>query len=205
MFLFQRSPWIHGSEAALQFAENMMFMFLCRINRDIAPRTGQEEFQVLWGYHLRTECTILGHEGNLMEPLPLFFLASSLKSLSDLHYDRRLVGQSVLMSTPHLGSKTRVLLMSDSCRLVDVGRPLWWEDSFVVCNCCWPLAVQSFSAILASNHYVNCQMLVTRHGVFIDNCIYWTLVTTSKYKCFTDLCTVQTIVLQHTWSLPYLH
>jgi hypothetical protein len=29
---------------------------------------------------------------------------------------------------PHLGPKTRFLLLSDCCGFVNVGRPLWWED-----------------------------------------------------------------------------
>jgi hypothetical protein len=32
----------------------------------------------------------------------------------------------------HLGSKTRFLLLSDSCGFVDVGRPIWREDGSVV-------------------------------------------------------------------------
>jgi hypothetical protein len=35
IFLFQRSPQIHCSEATLQFAENMIFMFLRHLNTDI--------------------------------------------------------------------------------------------------------------------------------------------------------------------------
>jgi hypothetical protein len=37
---------------------------------------------------------------------------------------RRSVGQSVLVSSTHLGPKTRFLLLSDSCVFVDVGRSL---------------------------------------------------------------------------------
>jgi hypothetical protein len=35
---------------------------------------------------------------------------------------------------PHLGSKTRILLLSNSCGFVDVGHPLWWEDRSVICG-----------------------------------------------------------------------
>jgi hypothetical protein len=45
------------------------------------------------------------------------------KSKSKLCYGRRSVGQSVWVSSPHLGPKTR-FLMSGSCGFVDVGRPL---------------------------------------------------------------------------------
>jgi hypothetical protein len=33
---------------------------------------------------------------------------------------------------PHVGSKTRFLLLSDACSFVYVGRPLWREDGFVI-------------------------------------------------------------------------
>jgi hypothetical protein len=33
---------------------------------------------------------------------------------------------------------TRFLLLSDSCRLVDMGRSIWREDGSVVYICCWP-------------------------------------------------------------------
>jgi hypothetical protein len=55
-------------------------------------------------------------------------------------------GQSVSLGVePHLGLMTRYLLLFDSYGLVSVGRPLWREDGFVFCICCWPLPVQSFS------------------------------------------------------------
>jgi hypothetical protein len=43
------------------------------------------------------------------------------KSKSKLRYDRRSVCQSVLVSSTHLGPKTRFLLLSDSFGFVDVG------------------------------------------------------------------------------------
>jgi hypothetical protein len=49
-------------------------------------------------------------------------------------YDPRSVGQSVLEESTHLGYKTGSLLMSDSRRLVDVGRSLWREDGSVICQ-----------------------------------------------------------------------
>jgi hypothetical protein len=62
-----------------------------------------------------------------------------------LRYDRRSVSQSVLEWSTHLGLMTRFLLLSDSCRFVDVGRFLWWEDGSVVYNCCWPSPEQLLS------------------------------------------------------------
>jgi hypothetical protein len=38
------------------------------------------------------------------------------------------VNQSVLVSKPHLGPKTRFLLLPDNCEFVDARRPLWRED-----------------------------------------------------------------------------
>jgi hypothetical protein len=48
---------------------------------------------------------------NLEEPGPRI----QVKSKSNLCYDRRSVGQSILVSITHLRLKTRVLLLSDSC------------------------------------------------------------------------------------------
>jgi hypothetical protein len=66
------------------------------------------------------------------------------KSESKLCYDRRSVGQSILVSGSHLGPKTRFLLLSDSCGFVDMGYPLWRKDESVVYNCCCPSPAQSF-------------------------------------------------------------
>jgi hypothetical protein len=43
-------------------------------------------------------------------------------------------GQSVLVSSPHLGLMTRYLLLFDSYSLVIVGRHLWREDGSVFCQ-----------------------------------------------------------------------
>jgi hypothetical protein len=43
-----------------------------------------------------------------------------------------------------LGLITRYLLLFDSCGLVFLGRPLWREDGFVFCICCWSSPAQSF-------------------------------------------------------------
>jgi hypothetical protein len=56
---------------------------------------------------------------------------------SELCYDRRSAGKSVLVSSTHLRLKTGFLFLSDSCGFVDVGRPLWREDGPVAYNCCW--------------------------------------------------------------------
>jgi hypothetical protein len=56
----------------------------------------------------------------------------------------RSVGQSVLVSSTHLGLTTRFLLLSDSCVFVDVGRSLWRENGSAVYSCCWTSPAQSF-------------------------------------------------------------
>jgi hypothetical protein len=57
--------------------------------------------------------------------------------------DRRSVGKSLLVSSTHLGPKTWFLLLSGSCRFVDVGRFLWRKNGTVVYDCCWPSTAQS--------------------------------------------------------------
>jgi hypothetical protein len=62
-----------------------------------------------------------------------------LNSKSELCYDRRSVGQSVLVSSTHLGPKTV------SCGFVDVGRLLLSEDESVLHTFCRSSRAQSFS------------------------------------------------------------
>jgi hypothetical protein len=68
-----------------------------------------------------------------------------LNSKSKLCYERQSIGQSVFVSSTHLGPKTRFLIMPESCGFVDMERPLWREDGCVVYNFCWPSPEQSFS------------------------------------------------------------
>jgi hypothetical protein len=67
---------------------------------------------------------------------------SHTKSKSKLFYDRQSVGQSILVSSTHLGPKTRFLLLSDSFRFVDVERLLSREAGSIVYNCCWSSPAQ---------------------------------------------------------------
>jgi hypothetical protein len=65
---------------------------------------------------------------------------------SKSHCDWRSVSRSVRLSTePYLGFMTRYLLLFDSYDHVFVGRPLWREDGYGFCICCWPLPAQSSS------------------------------------------------------------
>jgi hypothetical protein len=65
---------------------------------------------------------------------------------SKLRYDRRSVGQSVFVSSPHQGPKTRFLFLSDSCGFVHVGRPLTIrrEGRSVDYTYCWSSLAQSY-------------------------------------------------------------
>jgi hypothetical protein len=74
------------------------------------------------------------------------YLVRLVKVKWKLCYDRRSVGQSVAMSSTHLGPKLRFLLLSKSCRFVDVGPPLSREDESVVYNSCGSSPAQSFSS-----------------------------------------------------------
>jgi hypothetical protein len=47
---------------------------------------------------------------------------------SQLCYDRRSIGKSVLVSGTHLGLMTTFLFLSDSSGFLDVRHRLWWED-----------------------------------------------------------------------------
>jgi hypothetical protein len=72
-----------------------------------------------------------------------------------LNYDRRLIGQSVLVSGTHLGSMTRCVCVcvrvrvrpSDSCGFLAVGRLLWRGDGSVIysynCFCAFPVELLS--------------------------------------------------------------
>jgi hypothetical protein len=48
---------------------------------------------------------------------------------------------------PHLGHKTRFLLLQERCRFADVVRPLWQEDGYIIWNCCLSLPTRSLSAV----------------------------------------------------------
>jgi hypothetical protein len=89
-------------------------------------------------------------DGSIREIL-LFFAVSrpapgstQPSSKSKQCYDRRSVGQSVLVSGTHPVTMTRFLLLSESCGFVDVVRPLWWEDGSLVYSCCWASKAHSF-------------------------------------------------------------
>jgi hypothetical protein len=59
---------------------------------------------------------------------------------------RTTVSRSICLGVkPHLGSKNVLFLLSDSYVFVDVGRPLWWEDGYVVYSCCLSSSAQSVS------------------------------------------------------------
>jgi hypothetical protein len=67
------------------------------------------------------------------------------KSQSQIYITTDGQSASLLGVKPHVGHKTRFLLLSDSCCFVDLGYPLWRDYVSVVYNCCWPSPVKSFS------------------------------------------------------------
>jgi hypothetical protein len=102
-----------------------------------------------------SSCTSLTYDGFVSQPHPcnsansqwlsrLNHLRLSRDSKSKLCYDRRRVGQSMVVSSNHLGLMTRFVLLSDCCGFVDVERSLWREDGSVIYNCSWSSPAQSF-------------------------------------------------------------
>jgi hypothetical protein len=83
---------------------------------------------------------------NNLRPGMVVCLRTRSKSESELYYDGRSVGQSVLVSSPHLGLMTKFLLLLDSCGFVDMVRSLWREDGSVDYNCCC-LRQRSYSQV----------------------------------------------------------
>jgi hypothetical protein len=62
------------------------------------------------------------------------------QSKSELYYDRRSVGHSILVPGTYLGPATNFLLFLkfvDSYKFVYVWRPLWREAGSIALNCCW--------------------------------------------------------------------
>jgi hypothetical protein len=91
-------------------------------------------FQSPWNLRTRLKTLSLTHSFSLGLPA----------SKSKLCYDRRSVGQSVFMSSTHLGPTSRFLLLSDICGFVYVRRSFWRENGSTVYNCFWPSSAQSF-------------------------------------------------------------
>jgi hypothetical protein len=69
----------------------------------------------------------------------------TLKFKFKLIYDRRSVGQSVLVSAPIWSPLPHFDFLSDNCWFLYVGHPLWREDVSVIYsyNCFWALPKQS--------------------------------------------------------------
>jgi hypothetical protein len=86
-----------------------------------------------------------GHDGGIRSRLHTgLCVPITSESKSKLRYDWRSVGQSVLVSSTHLGLRSRFLLLSDSFGFFDLGRSLWRENGPAVYNCCWSSPAQSF-------------------------------------------------------------
>jgi hypothetical protein len=67
--------------------------------------------------------------------------AFSCPSKSKICYDRQSVGQSVLVSSTHLGLMTRFLLL---LRVCSCGASFWRENGSAIYNCCWSSPALSF-------------------------------------------------------------
>jgi hypothetical protein len=87
--------------------------------------------RIWWYYGNLITWTVISLTTARFKPL---ILSLSGFTLSVLYYDRRSVGQSVLVSSPHLGLMTIFLLLSDKCGFFDMGRPLWRADGSVLHN-----------------------------------------------------------------------
>jgi hypothetical protein len=133
----RQSHWVTHSRAHCNCSTHKIFSVL--ISRFlIAASNGELPFySVLELYPASTTSFIL------LTTVALNWLNQSLKK-SKLCYDGRSIGQYVLVSSRHLGPKTRFLLLSDSCGFVDAGLPLWWEDMSDVYNFCWASPAQLF-------------------------------------------------------------
>jgi hypothetical protein len=83
-------------------------------------------------------------------------------------YGRWSVGQSVLVSSTHLGLKTRFLFLSDSCGFVNVGRPLWREDGSVFYNVKYVYILQ---VIIRIPGRTNLLLSLKRHRLHSKWCI----------------------------------
>jgi hypothetical protein len=85
-----------------------------------SPRSGNDDFLIRFNINLPIA--------------PKYFSTwlLPLKFKLNLYCNRRSVGQSVLVSDPHLWPTTKCLLLSDICALHVVGRPLWREDGSVI-------------------------------------------------------------------------
>jgi hypothetical protein len=74
------------------------------------------------------------HTGYCVTSTSLLYLSLSLSLML-----RPTVSRPVCLGIKHpSGACDQILLLSDSCGFVGVGRSLWREDGSVVYNCCWP-------------------------------------------------------------------
>jgi hypothetical protein len=80
---------------------------------------------------------------------------------------RLTVSRPVFLGIKHpSGAQDTFLLLSDSCRFIDVGRLLWREDGSVVYSWCWPSPVQLyFPPINSSSHFASWVLI---HFFFCD-------------------------------------
>jgi hypothetical protein len=68
------------------------------------------------------------------------------------------------------GAYDQILLLSDTCGFVDLGRCLWREDGSVVYNFCWPSPAQSFSGPSLVGLPTICYCLIFEASLFVASC-----------------------------------
>jgi hypothetical protein len=108
----------------------------------ISPRNKMAVYTPKYWVPFRCLLGLAGLRWSYSNPL-LRGRTNNSTSKSNLHYDRRSLGQSVSLWGTHRGPKTRFLLLSDSYKFLDVWRPLWREGGSVVYNCSLSSPAQS--------------------------------------------------------------
>jgi hypothetical protein len=104
----------------------------------------------------------------------------------------------------HLGPKTRLSLLWNSCGFVHVGRRIWREDGSVVNSCCWLSSAQSYLQRSKSVvHVIRIYSFTCRHstvscqetGSLWSPNIYSFIRNSRIYTCtiYTRLCLVHAL------------
>jgi hypothetical protein len=88
-------------------------------------------------------------------------------SKSTLCYDRRSVGQSVLVSSTHLRPKIKFLLLSDSCGFVDV----WQKDRLIVYNWSSSSSLYNLAMNRVEDTTSNVSSIVVLSFIAVDMCL----------------------------------
>jgi hypothetical protein len=132
------------------------------------------------------------------------------------------VSRPVCLGMKHQsGAYDQILLLSDICGFVDVGRCPWREDEYVVYNCCWPSPPQSFSdpspLLLGTVFYCLTRLRVLCYDRrSVDRCVLeWNtnLGLTTRFLLLSDTCGFvdvgrcpwredRSVAYNYCWPLP---